>query len=260
MTALAANRNTPELAGINPVALFTILNAAVCYAGGIAAIDYTGEVQPAADTAGLKVVGRFAKYVSNTPDGQSVAVERGIFRFENDTTSPVTRAAIGMPCYVVDDQTVAGKTTNYVPAGIVVDVDSDGVWVDQTPGAMARAWRAKPDKFVSKADDYAVTPAIAFEGRTIFQCDKASLMTITLPSAVAGMRVGVQRTAATAAHDVAVQAAAGDKVLGSAAAKKVDNTVDAVSGILLVEAADATDWIAANPLPADLASWVVNDG
>ena len=259
MTALAANRNTPELAGINPVALFTILNAAVCYAGALAAIDYTGEVQPAADTAGLKVVGRFAKYVSNTPDGQSVAVERGIFRFENDATSPVTRAAIGMPCYVVDDQTVAGKTTNMVPAGIVMDVDSDGVWVDQTPGALARAWRAKPDKFVSKTADYTVTEAIAFEGRTILLCDQGSILTVTLPSAVAGMRVGVQRTVATAAHDTAIQAAAGDKVLGSAAAKKVDNTVDAISGILILEAADATDWVAANPLPADLASWVINN-
>jgi hypothetical protein len=260
MTAAAANRSAPEIKlPRSLVGKFALLNDAVMYAGTMLARDYAGEVQAAADTAGLKVIGSCPLGMDNAADGLQTIVDQVIRLFENDTTSPVTRSLIGKACFVVDDQTVGGKTTNMVAAGIVYDVTADGVFVDQRAEALALAETMVPFKFVDKTDDYTVTAAIAFEGRTIFKCDKASIMEITLPSAVAGMRVGVQRTTATAAHDVSIQAATGDKVLGSAAGKQVDNTTDAVSGILILQAADATDWIAVNPIPADLASWVIND-
>lgn len=264
MAALSDNLNSPQLAGENPVSALVIVASDIVYAGGLAAVDYTDEVHPAADTAGLKVIGRFAKKVDNTDDGESVQVERGIFRFANSSTYPVPRSAIGQNCYVEDDQTVAGFSTNLVPAGIVHDVDASGVWVDMRPAALALAWERKPAVMVSKTADYTVTAALAFEGRTIFSCATATTgTTLTLPSAVAGMRVGVKRANAGATYDVNVQAATGDKVQGydavSAAGKKVENTVDAISDVIWFRAVDDTVWAIDNPVPMDVASWVKND-
>jgi hypothetical protein len=264
MTAAAANVHVPELAGINPVDKFTILAAAVCYAGAIAAVDYLGEVQNAANTAGLRVIGCFGEYVDNTADGKSIKVERAIRRFLNSSTYPIVRTAIGTIAYVEDNTIVAGYASNLIPAGIVHDVDSDGVWVDQTPMALALAQRMNPALYVAKTDDYTVTAALAYQGLTYFACDKATIMEITLPSAVAGMRVGVQRASATAAHDVTIQAATGDRIQASdgicAAGKQIDNTVDAVSGILWLRAVDATFWLIDQAFtPNDVSSWVKND-
>jgi hypothetical protein len=262
-TALAANFSAPELAGENPVAQFVILNAEVMYAGGIAAIDYTDEAQMASNTAGLRVVGRVAAYVTNAADGQSVTIETGIFRYNNSATYIVARSAIGQPCYVEDDNTVGSWASNGVPAGLVRDVDASGVWVDMRPAALATARELAPAILVAKTDDYTCTDALAFQGRSAFRITHTGASALTLPSAVAGMRVGVMRGSATAADDVSVQTATGDKIQGwdamSAAGKKIDNTVDAVSGILWLRAVDDTHWVIDNPVPADVASWVKND-
>jgi hypothetical protein len=64
-----------------------------------------------------------------------------VFRWDNSTgNEAVTRAQIGDACYIVDDQTVA-KTDGAAgqnpatrsPAGTVVDLDDDGVWVRTGP-------------------------------------------------------------------------------------------------------------------------------
>jgi hypothetical protein len=264
MTALAANRDTPEIKWPRELAgALTLLNDAVLFAGGLVAIDYTDELQPAADTAGLKVIGRAPLGMDNAADGLSSKIERGIFRFGNSATYPLPRSAIGQVAYVEDDQTVAGYSTNLVSAGLVYDVDADGVWVDLRAEALAAAWERRPLKIVAAAETTAVGAAVAFEGRTIYLVDYATIATLTLPSAVAGMRVGFQRKAATAAHDVKVQCATGDKIQASdavsAAGKACDNTVDAVSGIVIWRAVDDTLWALDNPLPNDLASWVKND-
>jgi hypothetical protein len=264
MAALTANRNTKQLMGEKPTSKLTIYNAEICYAGGIAAVDYTDEVQAAADTAGLRVIGVFPLKVDNTADGLSSEVERGIFKFANSSTYPIPRSAIGEVAYVEDDQTVAAFSTNLVSCGIIHDVDSDGVWVDMRPEALTLARERRPAVLVSKTADYTVTAALAFEGRTIFSCATATTgTTITLPSAVGGMRVGIKRANASATYDVNVQAATGDKVQGydaiSAASKKVENTVDAISGIIWFRAVDDTLWAIDNPYPADAASWVKND-
>lgn len=256
--ALSDDRDTQELKGVGATAAFTMLNDAVTYAGGMLAIDYTGETQPAADTAGLRVIGCTPLGKDNADDGLTQVPARGIFCYANSSTSPVTRAMIGEPCYVEDDQTVAGKTSAYVPAGLVHDVDTDGVWVDQTPVALANARKDGIKVMSAKTDNYTITSAQAFAGNIVFTGSKSGGMTFTLPSAVPGMRVGIQRLTASATYDVAIQAATGDKILGSAAAKKVDNEVDGVSGILNIVAADATDWVAAW-FPSDYASWVINN-
>jgi hypothetical protein len=182
-TALTANRSTPSLAGMDLVDTLTVYNAEIMYAGGMAAVDYLGEVQMAANTAGLRVVGRVKEYVDNTADGKKATVERGIFRYTNSSSYPIVRTAIGTVCYVEDDNIVAGYASNLVPAGLVHDVDSTGVWVDQSALALAYARRFVAPVLVEKTDNYTCTAAIAYEGRTYFSCSKAGGMEITLPAA-----------------------------------------------------------------------------
>jgi len=57
-------------------------------------------------------------------------VRRGVFNFV-DSDGTITRADIGTTAYVADDQTVkkAAGTPAAPAAGIVVDVDAEGVWV-----------------------------------------------------------------------------------------------------------------------------------
>jgi len=264
MAALTDNLSAPETLERNGLkSKWTILNADKLYAGAILAVDYTDEIQNATNTAGLRVIGRCPEYVDNTSDGETVSPEQGIFRYANSSTYTIPRSSIGLPCYVEDNQTVGSYASNMVSAGLVFDVDTDGVWVDMRPAALRMARLLTPAVLVSKTAEYTITAALAFEGRTIFSCDEADGVTLTLPSAVGGYRFGVKRASATAAHDIKIQAATGDKVQGydglSAASKCVDNTVDAVSDVIWYEAADDTHWLIQNPVPADVASWVKND-
>lgn len=260
MTQLAAdNELFKRLAGLSPVALFAILNGEIMYAGGLMAVDYAGEVQMASDTLGLRVIGYCPKQVDNSVDGKSVAVENVPCRMNNSATYPVTRAMIGLPAYVEDDNTVAGFSTNLVAAGLVVDVDADGVWLDVSLQALAAARRAALPKVVAITGATAtVTAAQAFQGNVVFSVDYATGATVTLPSAQAGFRIGIYRLSATAAHDVILQAPTGDKVLGSTAAGTASNTTDAVSQVLYIETIDATDWKVALPYASDLAVWVAS--
>ena len=263
MTALAANRNTPRLAGEDPVAAYTVYAAEKIYAGGIVARDYAAEIHMAGNTQGLKVVGVAKKYVDNTDDGETAEVQTGIFRFSNSATYALTRASIGGPCYVEDDNIVAGYASNLVSAGIVLDVDSTGAWVDMRPAALAAAWKMRPDFLVAKTDDYTGTAAILFDGRTAFRMSKSGGLTLTLPTAVPGMRFGVQRGSATATDDVTVQCATADKIQGfdaiSAATKAITNTTDAIGDISWWRCNDALQWMIDAPLARDIDTWPKND-
>lgn len=239
----------------------TIEDAVKIYQGGMVAVDYAGEVKPAADTLGQKVIGVAGESVDNTDDGEVLAPPRtGIYGLNNSSTNPVTAAMIGKPCYVEDDNTVAADSTNLVAAGLVHDVDDDGVFVDFSPAAMAQARAAARIKVVAVTDTTAtLTAAQCFQGNVVITADNASGVVLTLPTAQAGFRVGVQRIDATAAHDVSIQAPAGDTVRGSDAAKKVVNDTDAVSGVLWLETTGDTAWVDAAPLAADRAEWTVDN-
>jgi hypothetical protein len=264
MTALSANRALDILGGIAPVLQFTILDAEKIWEGGILAVDYLGEIQMVTNTQGLKVIGVSKSEIDNTDDGEVVkTVVRGIVRMNNSATYPLTRASRGQIAYVEDDNVVAGYASAQISAGLVHDVDTNGVWVDMRPEALAMAWEMRPAIALAKTADYTVTAAIAFDGRTFIKCTKTGNLTITVPSAVAGMRVGLKRMSATAADDVTLQTATGDKAQGndaiSAAAKAVENTVDAISEVVWFRTNDSTLWQLDNPIPSDVTSWVKND-
>ena len=125
--------NTPSRAGDAlqvPLAAATLI-----YAGTLVALDAAGRAVPAADTAGLRVIGRAATTVDNSAglaDALSIDIVRGVFRFANSTGSPVVAATVGKIAFVEDNQTVALASTHSVKAGRVIEVSSAGVFVDTT--------------------------------------------------------------------------------------------------------------------------------
>ena len=126
MTALTADRNTPRRPGSqfsDPLA-----NAAQIFAGALYALDNAGNAVEA--TAGGNHVRAVAQIRADQAAGDThIEGERGVFCFENGLAgAAITRAEIGDVAYVVDDQTV-GKTGTAI-AGVIVDVDDLGIWVD----------------------------------------------------------------------------------------------------------------------------------
>ncbi|WP_027366940.1 hypothetical protein [Desulfocurvibacter africanus] len=131
--ALSADRNTPfedgELVSA-PVAAST-----KCYAGGIAVANANGYAAPGSTATGLTYLGRFEETVDNSSGqngGKVIQIRRKkAFKWKNSGTDAVTQASLGKTCYIVDDETVAATngTNTRSAAGIVVGIDSDGVWV-----------------------------------------------------------------------------------------------------------------------------------
>jgi hypothetical protein len=103
------------------------------YQGAIGCANATGYATPGATSTTLTALGRVEGTVTGgATDGASrVQIRRGCFLFKNSATDAVDRTSIGKPCYVVDDETVAktNGTNTRSQAGIVHDVESNGVWV-----------------------------------------------------------------------------------------------------------------------------------
>lgn len=135
MSAATAAILTPERLG-------TVVNVplaadAVIYQGTLVCLDSSGNAVPAADTAALRVIGVAQADADNT-DGDAgdvtLNVKRGVFGFANSGDAAVDADDKGKLCVVEDDSTVAETSTNKIPAGRVVDVDDDYVWVDVAEG------------------------------------------------------------------------------------------------------------------------------
>lgn len=87
----------------------------------------------AADAATLQAVGIAEESVKGGAVNGDVRVttRSGCFLFDNLVGDAVTRADIGKPCFVADDETVARTSPNNTRprAGIVDDLEDAGVWV-----------------------------------------------------------------------------------------------------------------------------------
>ena len=121
-------RNTPELHTGGIKYNYARVAAEKINAGTLVAQNSEGLAVPAADAAGLIVLGR----AENTAlPGENVAAKTGAYIYDNGTDSEaLTVADIGKDCFVVDAATV-GKVggTNKVKAGRVLDVTPEGVAV-----------------------------------------------------------------------------------------------------------------------------------
>lgn len=130
-TAATSAIDTPEKAGI--VLHYPVAAATLIPAGVLVAINVAGNAVNASDTAALRVIGRAEADADNSAGAAgdiSVDIKRGVFRFANSADNAVDADDKGKPCFVEANNTVAETSTNKCKAGLVVDVDSDGVWVE----------------------------------------------------------------------------------------------------------------------------------
>lgn len=140
MTALTAPRTTRARSG----ALLSVAVAAATkiQAGSLACANAAGHAVKGTAAAGLLALGRAEQTIDNsTGAAGDVAIEihPGHFIWENAAGGDaVTLADIGHHAWIVDDQTV-GRTpsASRSPAGIVIDVTDDGVWVKSGPAVPA---------------------------------------------------------------------------------------------------------------------------
>lgn len=130
MAALTEDRNTPRRTG-DTISL-PAAAAKKFYAGSIVARDAAGNATPGATAADILGAGRCKAQVDNSAGAAGdlrVEIEKGVFRFANSAADPVLVSDIGNNCYIEDDQTVSHTDTNQSVAGVVFDVDAQGVWV-----------------------------------------------------------------------------------------------------------------------------------
>lgn len=113
---------------------------AVIHAGALVALNAAGNLVPASVSTTLAVIGRADSAVDNTGGAagdKSCRVEIGTFRWNNSAAADeITLADYGATVYAVDDETVAltSGTGTRSTAGVVADVDDEGVWVTHHPG------------------------------------------------------------------------------------------------------------------------------
>lgn len=133
MTALTADRNTPRSEG--DVRQGAVAASTKIFAGGIVMRNAAGYLTKGQTATGLVGVGRAEEQVDNSAGANgalSVKYRPGTYRYSNSAgADEITAAEIGKPAYAVDDQTVAKTdgSSSRSPAGIVDDVDANGVWV-----------------------------------------------------------------------------------------------------------------------------------
>lgn len=131
--ALSKDRLTPRKAG-DLISVPVAANA-VIFAGGLTVANATGFAAPGSVATTLTYLGRAEESVDNTGGAngdKTVTVRRReAFYWKNHGADLVTQASLGKACYIVDDETVAATngTNTRSAAGIVVGVDSGGVWV-----------------------------------------------------------------------------------------------------------------------------------
>ena len=122
MSALTTYRNTPEYENNKFV---TLTAGGTIQQGGMVAVNASGAAVAAADTSGLKVVGRAENKAAS---GEKVKIRMGVFGWDNDITNAVAATDFGKLCYVVDDHTVSiDDQTNAVVAGVVKGIDEEGL-------------------------------------------------------------------------------------------------------------------------------------
>ncbi len=112
---------------------FPVKAGAEIVQGAMACLN-AGVLAPGGAVAGLVCVGVAEQSVTGgAADGdERASTRRGVFHLANDDAAPLTLSDVGLPCYIVDNQTVSSShNTNTRPvAGDVYDVDETGVWVE----------------------------------------------------------------------------------------------------------------------------------
>lgn len=112
MTALVANRDTPEAALIQIISAlnFPVAAATKIFAGSMVGTDASGNAVPASASTVIKIWGRAEKLVDNTAGiagALTIDVKPGIYGMTNGSgADALTAAHVGRICYASDDNVV----------------------------------------------------------------------------------------------------------------------------------------------------------
>lgn len=124
MTALAADKEIGRKEQ-GPWQVYPVAASTTIYKGALVAINSSGYLVPASDTAGLRLAGVAMEGKDNSSgsngDLECKCAVTGVFPV---VASSITQAMVGRMLYIVDDQTVDETTTNWVPAGILREYTS----------------------------------------------------------------------------------------------------------------------------------------
>lgn len=111
-----------------------------------------GYAAPGATATGKVAAGLADETVDNTAGAAgdlTIRVKPGIFKFVNLGADPVVAAGVGTDCYIADNQSVAatngGSTRSR--AGVVVQLDSDGVYVQLGFGVLGAHYGYRPYQY-----------------------------------------------------------------------------------------------------------------
>lgn len=133
MSALTAPKNTPMFQPLSTLAGYPVAANAVIWPGALVVLNSSKyATQGVANTTSLAAgCYRGSSKIDNTggADGAlTITVEEGIFAFVNGNS--LTQADVGSLAYILDDQSVTNSAGGHSVAGVIYQVDSDGVWVD----------------------------------------------------------------------------------------------------------------------------------
>lgn len=203
MTALTADRDTPERAGkgfSNDVAASTEI-----FAGSLVVLDTSGNAEPGTTATGKVAAGRAKTYVDNSSGAagdKTIVIEPGTFKWANGDS--ITKANIGDAAYIVDDQTVSKGSSGKSQAGIIVGVDSDGVWVETKAPYITSTGLLAANNL---SDVGSVATARSNLGLDTGDSPTFAALTVT------GVMTGLQKTQVVAANAYSVTDADGDIVI-----------------------------------------------
>ncbi|KJR98784.1 MAG: hypothetical protein VR65_19990 [Desulfobulbaceae bacterium BRH_c16a] len=133
-----ADRMTERKTGL---LLSLLVAASTAVEGGkMVGVNSSGYTVEAADAASIRVFGVSDQNVDNSAGADGAkrvqVYSGGMFKLKNSASNAVDQADAGQLCFVEDDETVADAPgTKGIVAGRVVEVVSDGVWV-QIPAGM----------------------------------------------------------------------------------------------------------------------------
>lgn len=192
---------------------YPVLANAVLYHGGIGVINSDGRAKAGVTGTALIAVGKIRsnarlKGATNTKGSEvwdatglanaafDVEVEEGTFAWKNSGGDAILITQIGEVCYIEDDETVSATNGGGTQsaAGIVRDVDTDGVWVEMSLAisrelADSASWQAS-DADLTALAALAGTGLVAHTGvgtyaeRTLTA--PAAGITVTNPAGIAG--------------------------------------------------------------------------
>jgi hypothetical protein len=129
--ALAAARNTPEMADVPRVPMsWPVKGATTIYQGSLVVLN-AGYAAPGATATGLIAIGRAEETVVNPgADGAlQVRVKEGVFPWVNASGDPLLAANLGGLAYITDDQTVNVTATGKSVAGRLVKLETGIAWI-----------------------------------------------------------------------------------------------------------------------------------